>query len=184
MSSRDDERDEPTEDWFEEVEGEPAGFRDPDAETWLEEPAGPQPPRERRTLILAIAAVVALIVIGVGIARVVSGGDDETAATTATSLQTGPATTGETQTQAETQPALTLPEDITLRSGDDGADVRKLQRALVSLGYDVGGKPDGVFGAATEEAVKQFQADSGLDADGIAGPTTIAAVNDALASQA
>ena len=181
MSTGDDDRGELTEDWFEDVEGEPGGFRDPDAETWLEEPAPPSPPRDRRQLIAALAAVVALIVIGVGVARVLTGDDDETAATTAGTAQTQPTTTAETQTA--TNPETTLPEDITLSGGDKGPNVRRLQRALVSLGYDVG-EPDGAFGAATEEAVKQFQADSGLEADGIAGPTTIAAINDAVASQA
>jgi peptidoglycan hydrolase-like protein with peptidoglycan-binding domain len=35
---------------------------------------------------------------------------------------------------------------------------------------------DGVFGTRTEEAIKQFQAQKGLKADGIVGPATRAAL--------
>jgi cytoskeletal protein RodZ len=183
VSTGDDERDGITEDWFEDVAGEPgAGFRDPDAETWLEEPERPAEPRDRRQLIAALAAVVALIVIGVGLARVIGGGDDNETAATSTSptVQTQTGTTAQTETTA-TEPAATVPEDVTLKSGDEGTSVKQLQEALVALGYDVG-EADGVFGPATVEAVKQFQADSGLDADGVAGPQTLAALNDAVAA--
>jgi murein L,D-transpeptidase YcbB/YkuD len=178
----DDERGEGTEDWFEDVAGEPrTGFRDPDAETWLEEPERAAEPRDRRQLIAALAAVVALVVVGVGLARVVSGGEDKTSATTTTpTAQTETGATGQTQTA--TTSALAVPEDVTLKSGDEGASAKKLQRALNALGYDVG-KADGVFGPATVEAVKKFQADSGLDADGVAGQETLSALNDALASK-
>jgi hypothetical protein len=185
VSTDGEDRDELEEDWFDEVGGEPGrAFRDPDAETWLEEPAAPGPPRDRGQLIAALAAAVALIVIGVGIARVVGDGDDAAPGTTAgTTAQTEPATTGETETSATTEPAGTVPDDVTLQRGDDGDEVMQLQEALVALGYDVG-EPDGSFGPATEEAVKKFQADAGLEADGIAGPATLSAVNEALASNA
>ena len=49
------------------------------------------------------------------------------------------------------------------------------QRILISLGYDPG-QPDGVFGARTESALKQFQADQGLVSDGVWGPKTEAAI--------
>jgi hypothetical protein len=189
VSSGGDERDQSTDDWFDEPAGEPGGaFRDPDAETWLEdEPEGYAAPRDRRPLIAALAGAVVLILAGVGIARVV--GDDDgggagvltgTATTSATETTATGTGTGETAT-TPTTPAITVPTDVTLQSGDEGGNVELLQQALAELGYEVG-TPDGVFGPGTEEAVKQFQADTGLDADGVAGPATLAALNEALAS--
>ena len=59
----------------------------------------------------------------------------------------------------------------TLRSGDFGAHVEKLQRDLVRHGFDVGGI-DGSFGPGTRSAVVRFQRAKGLEADGVAGPAT------------
>jgi len=53
-----------------------------------------------------------------------------------------------------------------------------LQRRLTDLGYDVG-SVDGDFGERTRAAVRGFQADSGLDADGICGPDTWASLIEA-----
>lgn len=58
-----------------------------------------------------------------------------------------------------------------LRRGSKGADVTKLQTALNALGYDCGAA-DGIFGAATEKAVRAFQVANGLTVDGIAGKAT------------
>ncbi|PSN17657.1 hypothetical protein C7271_16580 [filamentous cyanobacterium CCP5] len=52
-----------------------------------------------------------------------------------------------------------------------GEDVRRVQQALARMAY--GTIPDGVFGPATEAAVKQFQADNGLVVDGVVGPNTL-----------
>ena len=60
---------------------------------------------------------------------------------------------------------------ITLRKGDEGPDVVTLQQALAELGY-LSGAADGNFGTGTQTAVKKFQQDRGLDADGIAGKMT------------
>ncbi len=65
-----------------------------------------------------------------------------------------------------------------LRRGDAGETVRDLQRALSALGYPL--EPDGVFGRATQMAVRRFQTDHELTADGIAGPRTLAALHEAL----
>lgn len=48
---------------------------------------------------------------------------------------------------------------------------RVVQTILLDLGYDVG-LPDGIYGSATTDAVRQFQADQGLVTDGVAGPNT------------
>ena len=58
----------------------------------------------------------------------------------------------------------------TLRFGNSGASVRVLQRLLLSNNYFI--SVDGSFGAVTETAVKAFQEQRGLVADGIVGPIT------------
>ena len=56
-----------------------------------------------------------------------------------------------------------------------GADVRTLQGALNVLGFACG-NPDAIFGAYTERAVREFQANTGQPADGIVGPDTVRSV--------
>lgn len=56
-----------------------------------------------------------------------------------------------------------------------GSDVRGLQGALNALGFACGG-PDGIFGKYTERAVREFQRNSGLSPDGIAGSDTVGAL--------
>jgi hypothetical protein len=64
----------------------------------------------------------------------------------------------------------------TLKRGSNGEYVKELQRLLTGRGYSVGSCGiDGDFGRATEAALKEFQRDCGLTADGICGPKTWAA---------
>lgn len=58
----------------------------------------------------------------------------------------------------------------TIRFGNSGGSVRVLQRLLLSNNYFI--SVDGSFGAVTETAVKAFQEQRGLVADGIVGPIT------------
>lgn len=57
-----------------------------------------------------------------------------------------------------------------LSHGSKGEQVVKLQTALNRAGYSLA--VDGVFGNATARAVRLFQVDNGLKADGLAGPAT------------
>ncbi|MDR7856346.1 peptidoglycan-binding protein [Tissierella sp.] len=51
------------------------------------------------------------------------------------------------------------------------AEIKKVQEKLNELGYDCG-TPDGVAGKKTTAAVKKFQEDNDLEADGIVGSKT------------
>ena len=69
------------------------------------------------------------------------------------------------------------PGQPTIAPGANGDAVRRAQRALrrtPNLGLTV----DGVFGQATEKAVKQFQQGGGLAVDGVVGPATWHALPD------
>ena len=67
-----------------------------------------------------------------------------------------------------------------LKQGSSGPDVKDLQQKLKDLGFDPNGI-DGNFGSGTKAAVVAFQQSKGLQADGIAGPATLAALQAATA---
>ena len=56
--------------------------------------------------------------------------------------------------------------------GSRGDEVRRIQSKLRSLGF-YNGAIDGIYGTSTQKAVKAFQKNCGITADGIAGPKTI-----------
>jgi hypothetical protein len=58
--------------------------------------------------------------------------------------------------------------------GEQGPAVRTLEERLDRLGYRL--NADGVYDAATQQAVRKFQEDFGLMSDGIAGPRTRALI--------
>ena len=194
MRNRDDDGRE-SEDWFaeEEWDDEPTEER---ARPRGEGPHLPPPgsPERRRLILVAVLAALVLLVV---VAAVLASGDDGDEAgptptppaatdtgsatgTTATDTGTG---TGGTDTGVGTggQPDQ-VPVNETLADGDSGPAVSTLQQALNELGFDVG-QPDGDFGPATVEAVRAFQESVGLPADGVAGPQTLRAINQALSQQ-
>jgi N-acetylmuramoyl-L-alanine amidase len=61
------------------------------------------------------------------------------------------------------------------KKGSSGPTVTQIQTRLKSWGY-YSGAVDGVYGSATEKAVKYFQSKNGLAADGQAGDKTLAAL--------
>jgi peptidoglycan hydrolase-like protein with peptidoglycan-binding domain len=58
-----------------------------------------------------------------------------------------------------------------LKVGSTGLPVRRAQKRMSLVGYDVGGV-DGRYGTATEAAVKKLQQQSGLTVDGVVGSQT------------
>jgi len=62
--------------------------------------------------------------------------------------------------------------------GSEGEYVKDLQEHLKKLGYHV--EPDGMFGRATDEAVRAFQKANGLKVDGWAGPRTLEEIGQAI----
>lgn len=65
-------------------------------------------------------------------------------------------------------------QKVKARQGDKGDYVAEIQRILIAKGFSCGSYgADGVFGSATTQAVKNFQAQRKLEADGIVGYDTI-----------
>ncbi|NET54320.1 MAG: peptidoglycan-binding protein, partial [Merismopedia sp. SIO2A8] len=62
-----------------------------------------------------------------------------------------------------------------LREGMRGTAVRQLQQRLIALGF-LKGSVDGVFGEATQAAVKAAQREFKLEPDGVVGPSTWSAL--------
>ena len=76
------------------------------------------------------------------------------------------------------EPASEEAPRTSLKRGMRGEDVRKLQARLIELGYELPKYgADGEYGSETVAAVKAFQCDRDLTADGIAGEATLDALN-------
>lgn len=73
----------------------------------------------------------------------------------------------------------------TLKEGMSGDDVKQVEKALKTLGYNMVGKDgkdysgDGYFGTVTRDALKEFQKAQGLEVTGIVDEKTIAALREA-----
>ena len=68
------------------------------------------------------------------------------------------------------EPVWKIPTS-TVKNGSEGADAKTVQTRLKELGY-YQGKVDGKFGRASMNALKNFQTNNGLKADGVAGKNT------------
>ena len=78
-------------------------------------------------------------------------------------------------------PKPTATPFTSLKLGSTGPDVRNVQTKLKQLGF-LKGTVDGDFGKATEEAVKKFQKQYGLEVDGKVGANTLAKLQIARAT--
>ena len=70
-----------------------------------------------------------------------------------------------------------------LKAGQTSDEIKTVQKRLIELGY-LTGSADGNFGDKTEAAVKAFQKQAGLTADGVVGATTLKALNSSSAPKA
>lgn len=86
----------------------------------------------------------------------------------------GPETAGAIQNALEINQ-----RNVILARGDKGAAVKRIQEQLVTLGYKSGGV-DGVYGANTEKAVRQFQQKRKISADGKVGSVNRAELDKAI----
>ena len=171
-------------DWF---RNPSVGSNERDEVAWHDEPdlRRPRPTagsgRRPAVLLLAVVGGIALLVGGILAVRALTG--------SGTTPHTGGSPTVPTTTapaQTTTSPTVTTPPNIatvpttgTLRSGNTGGAVRRLQQALTKLGYSTGAA-DGNFGPSTLQAVIAFQKAHSLPQDGVAGAKTLAVINAAL----
>ncbi|NMD37845.1 MAG: SH3 domain-containing protein [Christensenellaceae bacterium] len=78
-----------------------------------------------------------------------------------------------TTSQSFSESSITPPPvKVSLRLGDSGNEVTKLQQRLIELNY-LSGRADGKYGESTKNAVMAFQAANKLSRDGVAGATTL-----------
>jgi peptidoglycan hydrolase-like protein with peptidoglycan-binding domain len=126
-----------------------------------------------------VVALAVLIAAGVVLAIVFTGGEKHPAPPAVTPPTTTPVTTTTPKPPASKRvPAPT----VTLKPGDTGTLVKRLQRVLRLFGYS-SSPIDGVYGPATTASVKRFQQASHLDADGIVGPATLRALKASVRSR-
>lgn len=115
-------------------------------------------------LICLGALCVLMVVLGVRVYHYAQLTQEE-AATTPT-----PVPTAGNALVVTPDPNAPTPEPV-LKNGAQGEDVTNLQSRLATLGY-YAGEIDGQFGNGTREAVRLFQEQNGLDADGVVGSET------------
>ena len=71
---------------------------------------------------------------------------------------------------------------LTVPNGNINPEIADIQKTLLELGYKLPKYGvDGVRGAETVRAIKQFQRDNGLEVDGDPGPETVGALNKLIA---
>lgn len=121
-------------------------------------------PKRMIGLVVLAVLVVAAIVMGVRVARLVD--------MTYVEMNTTPTPEPPTRNvmQVTIDPNAPTPQPV-LRSGSQGEEVWQLQERLQELGY-YSSAVDGQFGPGTKNAVIAFQRQHGLDADGIVGEGT------------
>ncbi|MFT9846235.1 C40 family peptidase [Aneurinibacillus sp. REN35] len=76
-----------------------------------------------------------------------------------------------------------IAEASTLSLGDKGAEVTTLQKSLKNKGYFTYKNITGYYGSVTRDSVRKFQRAAHLQADGIAGPKTQAALYGSASSK-
>jgi peptidoglycan hydrolase-like protein with peptidoglycan-binding domain len=127
-------------------------------------------------LAAALLAVIFAILAAFG---VFSGGNGNPAGARLTTPTNPPPTVSASVTTPTVTAHSAKAPTSQLKPGDTGTQVKTLQKALNALGYS-SGKPDGFYGPATKDAVEKFQQKQKLDVDGVVGPNTLTALQQAL----
>ena len=180
MAGRDKRRGSDLDNWFDEPERPIARGPRPN-EPRARADVAPAPPgllgalSEPRLAAAAVVAIVVLFVLGLALTGVFDSATPRRAATTAVPMH--PRTT--TAASTAPQPSSTAVPSGPLKPGDQGSEVKLLQRALARLGYSPGAV-DGNYGVATQHAITRFQSFSKLIPDGVLGPQTLLALRSSL----
>jgi len=122
---------------------------------------------------------ISVAIVALGIVAASCAGSDAQETTTsvaATTVSSAPSTTSTTSTST-TLPATTTEAPHSGLSAT--ATIALVQSELKLLGY-FEGTVDGIPGDVTQEALKAFQADAGIEADGQFGPETDGKLSAAL----
>jgi hypothetical protein len=183
-------------DWFDEPEpltetqsGANRGVYEPVEEVWVlpeDEAADDRGPRGEIaignwTLTTTQAAIIAVSVLALVLAILAATGafnGNKAAVPPVTTPPAPPTTVTVTNPTTSTTPTAQAPQQ-TLKPGDTGEQVKVLQRALTALHFSPG-KADGDYGPTTQAEVEKFQLSKGLAEDGVVGPQTLAALQQAL----
>ena len=124
-------------------------------------------------IVLATVLLLALLFTSVRAMNVWNEYEREAAVTPVPSPTVRPVLVTRMPGTATATPAPTsVPTPEMFRVGSSGDDVTRMQQQLKALGYYTGAV-DGQYGSGTQKAVKLFQTQHGLEADGIAGPKTL-----------
>ncbi len=147
--------------------------------------------RDPRAFVALAVVALLLVVGGLAAGGVFSGGAKHPTTAGTQGPTTSPAASTTTRATATTASTTQIPTTATppgralaaptatLQPGANGAQVKLLQRALAHLGYSTGAI-DGDYGLTTTSAVTRFQTASALPADGVLGPVTLRALEQAL----
>ena len=125
-------------------------------------------------LIAAIVSIavlcIALVAVLIGLTQVLPQVQEELRTTPSPTPLTGNVMAVTVDPSVTATPAFNV-----LKNGSSGEAVSQLQQRLKELGY-YSGTVDGQFGNGTRTAVKLFQEQNGLEADGVFGANTSAAL--------
>jgi len=122
---------------------------------------------------LSVAAVAVSVLLAA-----CSGGTATTTASSSTSTST-PAVTSTTSTTSTTVPKSTTTTTTAPAHEPATATTVIVQQDLAALGY-FDGTVDGIAGEITKAAIAKFQADAGVEIDGVFGAQTDAVLAEAL----
>ena len=130
-------------------------------------------------VVVALGVATTIILLAI-VPKNAPSADGQGGVTAGAIATTSPATTttpnsGTSNATVPTTTTFPVAGRPVLMLGASGPDVVALQQRLTALGYGTG-TADGTFGAATQTAIMNFQKAKNLQADGVVGATTWAAL--------
>jgi peptidoglycan hydrolase-like protein with peptidoglycan-binding domain len=140
--------------------------------------------RMKKTLVTVAYALTVIMTLSFVAGNTRQGGfgvDAVSAATAVTPTSpTKPVIAAPVKTSTSSVSVTSLNVTRIFAFGSYGDDVKRIQNALNAVGYNL--NVDGRFGKLTAAAVKNYQEQNSLRADGVVGPSTVASLNIKIAA--